>query len=308
MKINKCQIWHKGQLANNLYLNMNSGSKPLRRILTIITVDEIWHPPWPGEELGASNLDLNPVYGSQSVYMFLASKAHSVLPGFGLTSESGFWIQNSLYNSYHQNSKTVHGFGWHLTHGSILEYLFTPVIILLCPSYNSMSTDLCFTYQTVHATQCVISVVQGVGQLVHTVIGLAVAVETHTNCNAVGGETNKGTGESLLNSWGEFEYNKTTQIKKWREAQLNSGTMPTRRQICYFFIHYSFAKVNIAIQKERQWRPVRVAMWSVLCEYQRGLTDNWGCGLKLDTVCELFTTEKNCIFLCFSHLLYPLWS
>lgn len=76
----------------------------------------------------------------------------------------------------------------------------TPVILLLCPSYNSMSTDLCFTYQTVHTAQCVISVVQGVGQLVHTVIGLAVAIETHTYCDAAGGETHNGTGESLLNS------------------------------------------------------------------------------------------------------------
>ena len=43
---------------------------------------------------------------------------------------------------------------------------------------------LCFTYQTVHTAQRMIGVVQGVGQLVHAVIGLAVAIETHTHCNA----------------------------------------------------------------------------------------------------------------------------
>lgn len=126
------KVRHKGQLANSLYLNMNSGSKPLSRILTITTVDEIWHMPWLGEELGAPNLDLNPVYRSQSVYMFLANIAHDVLPGFGLTSESGFWIQNRLYNSYHQNSKTVHGFRWQLTHGSIRECLFIHLWLYCC--------------------------------------------------------------------------------------------------------------------------------------------------------------------------------
>ncbi len=41
-----------------------------------------------------------------------------------------------------------------------------------------------FTYQTVHSSQCVIGIVQGVGQLVHAVIGLTVAIETHTHCDA----------------------------------------------------------------------------------------------------------------------------
>lgn len=40
------------------------------------------------------------------------------------------------------------------------------------------------TYQTVHAAQCVIGIVEGVGQLVHAVVGLAVAIETHTHCDA----------------------------------------------------------------------------------------------------------------------------
>lgn len=50
---------------------------------------------------------------------------------------------------------------------------------------------LCFTYQTVHAVQCVIGIVQGVGQLVHAVIGLTVAIETHTHCDAA---QRRGTG------------------------------------------------------------------------------------------------------------------
>lgn len=40
------------------------------------------------------------------------------------------------------------------------------------------------TYQAVHTTHCVIGVVQRVGQLVYAVIGLTVAVETHTHCDA----------------------------------------------------------------------------------------------------------------------------
>lgn len=40
------------------------------------------------------------------------------------------------------------------------------------------------TYQAVHAAQRVVGVVQGVGQLVHAVVGLAVAIETHTHCDA----------------------------------------------------------------------------------------------------------------------------
>jgi len=41
-----------------------------------------------------------------------------------------------------------------------------------------------FTYQTVHTTQCVIGVVQGVGQLVYAIVCLTVAIETHTHPDA----------------------------------------------------------------------------------------------------------------------------
>lgn len=57
-------------------------------------------------------------------------------------------------------------------------------------SFNNVSSgdtnvrSSVFTYQTVHTTQRMIGVVQGVGQLVHAVIGLTVAIETHTHCDA----------------------------------------------------------------------------------------------------------------------------
>lgn len=41
------------------------------------------------------------------------------------------------------------------------------------------------TYQAVHSTQGVVGVVEGVGQLVHAIVGLAVAVETHAHRDAV---------------------------------------------------------------------------------------------------------------------------
>lgn len=43
-----------------------------------------------------------------------------------------------------------------------------------------------FTHQAVHSTQAVVGVVEGVGQLVHAIIGLTVAVETHAHRDAVG--------------------------------------------------------------------------------------------------------------------------
>lgn len=41
-----------------------------------------------------------------------------------------------------------------------------------------------FTYQTVHAAQCMIGIVERVGQLVHAIICLTVAIETHTHRDA----------------------------------------------------------------------------------------------------------------------------
>lgn len=51
------------------------------------------------------------------------------------------------------------------------------------------------TYQTVNTTKCVIGIVQRIGQLVHTVVGLTVAIETYTHCDAV---ERRDTGETRM--------------------------------------------------------------------------------------------------------------
>lgn len=48
------------------------------------------------------------------------------------------------------------------------------------------------TYQAVHSCQRVIGVVEGIGQLVHAIIGFAVSIETHSHGNAA-----KSQGEKL---------------------------------------------------------------------------------------------------------------
>lgn len=39
----------------------------------------------------------------------------------------------------------------------------------------------CFSHQIVDATQCVIGIVERVGQLVHAIVGLTVTIETHSH-------------------------------------------------------------------------------------------------------------------------------
>lgn len=51
------------------------------------------------------------------------------------------------------------------------------------------------TYQTVNTTKCVIGIVQRIGQLVHTVVGLTVAIETYTHCDAA---ERRDTGEMRM--------------------------------------------------------------------------------------------------------------
>ena len=40
------------------------------------------------------------------------------------------------------------------------------------------------SYQTIDATHSLIGIVEGVGQLVHSIVGLAVAIETHSHGSA----------------------------------------------------------------------------------------------------------------------------
>lgn len=42
-----------------------------------------------------------------------------------------------------------------------------------------------FSHQIVDATQCVIGIVERVGQMVHPVVGLAVSIETHSHGRTV---------------------------------------------------------------------------------------------------------------------------
>lgn len=88
---------------------------------------------------------------------------------------------------------------------------------------------LCFTYQTVHTVHCVIGVVQGVGQLVHAIIGLTVAIETHTHGDAA---ERRGTGTPSVNSWGEM----STLLVLWNMCVMLLF-------ICYYF--FSVAEVKV---------------------------------------------------------------
>lgn len=54
----------------------------------------------------------------------------------------------------------------------------------VCVFSRYESCDTVFTYQTVYAAQCVICIVERVGQLVHAIVCLAVAIETHTHRDA----------------------------------------------------------------------------------------------------------------------------
>lgn len=47
-----------------------------------------------------------------------------------------------------------------------------------------VNRDVFFPHQVFHSHQGVIGVVQGVGQLIHSIIGLTVTIETHPNCDA----------------------------------------------------------------------------------------------------------------------------
>lgn len=62
----------------------------------------------------------------------------------------------------------------------------------VCLCCVTFTTGVWVTHQTVHTAQRVIGVVQGVGQLVDTVVGLAVAIETHAHCNAAERGNRKG--------------------------------------------------------------------------------------------------------------------
>lgn len=66
----------------------------------------------------------------------------------------------------------------------------------------------CSTYQAVHTAQRVIGVVQGVGQLVHAVIGLTVAIETHTHRDAAErrGVEAQVSCIPFMHKWGQAQY------------------------------------------------------------------------------------------------------
>lgn len=59
----------------------------------------------------------------------------------------------------------------------------------------SIQVIQCQTYQAVYTTQGVVSIVQGVGQLINTIIGLTVAIETHTHRDAA---EKRGEGQVSL--------------------------------------------------------------------------------------------------------------
>lgn len=66
-----------------------------------------------------------------------------------------------------------------------------------------MCSGLLVTYQTLHTRQRVVGVVQRVGQLVDAIVGLAVAIEADTHCNAAkrgNTESRQPFGKLLLES------------------------------------------------------------------------------------------------------------
>lgn len=56
--------------------------------------------------------------------------------------------------------------------------------------FRALLSCVLVSYQAVDATQSVVGIVEGVGQLVHPVIGLTVTIETHSKSRAATEEIN----------------------------------------------------------------------------------------------------------------------
>lgn len=73
------------------------------------------------------------------------------------------------------------------------------------------------SYQTANATQCVIGIINWVSQLVNSIIGFAVSIETHTHRRTVR-KTNQGKTTVCVTNAVSYQYNSLMLLQKvcWR--------------------------------------------------------------------------------------------
>lgn len=86
--------------------------------------------------------------------------------------------------SWEKSAKLLRHFSWDLSRLKLTKKQSECVIY-------SQRCYIC-TYQTVHSCQCVIGIIEGIGQLVHPIIGFTVSIETNSH-----GNTEKSQGEKL---------------------------------------------------------------------------------------------------------------
>ena len=69
---------------------------------------------------------------------------------------------------------------------------------------HSAFLSVIVSYQAVDPTQCVVGIVEGVGQLVHPIIGFTVTIETHSYGGAVEGKENEKNRDFVFSSTRTF--------------------------------------------------------------------------------------------------------
>lgn len=108
-------------------------------------------------------------------------------------------MQNYLQGGKGDNVRTFRRkFGWEKSAKLLGHFNWNLSRLKLTKKKKQSECDIysqrCYicTYQTVHSCQCVIGIIEGIGQLVHPIIGFTVSIETNSH-----GNTEKSQGEKL---------------------------------------------------------------------------------------------------------------